>query len=239
MLCVNLSFRWVNLVPIKVNIFAWRVSLDRLPTREFVVGGTFNGRSSRLSLIGLLGSVLFVCRLSLKPCWRVFSTLLGGMSGPFGTATVCPHRESLPKTRLLSETVGTISTVLGPVTAILVAEICFCSSLSEVLVGILTFRGVSFPTKIVIIRVFDVFSLEALYGRRGESVRAFATRYTNDTLQILGLHEDQRISGFVHGLRTRNLVKHLSTDLPFTYKGLMEKTYTWIEAKEVATNGAI
>nr|GEY02207.1 hypothetical protein [Tanacetum cinerariifolium] len=38
---------------------------------------------SRLSLIGLLGSVLFVCRLSLKPCWRVFSTLLGGMSGPF------------------------------------------------------------------------------------------------------------------------------------------------------------
>nr|GEU90362.1 hypothetical protein [Tanacetum cinerariifolium] len=32
---------------------------------------------------------------------------------------------------------------------------------------ILTFREVSFPTKIVIIRVFDVFSLEALYGRRG------------------------------------------------------------------------
>nr|GEY74757.1 RNA-directed DNA polymerase, eukaryota [Tanacetum cinerariifolium] len=76
--------RWVSLVHIKVNIFAWRVSLDRLLTREFVIGGTFNGRRSRLSLIGLLGSVLFVCRLSLKPCWRVFSTLLGGMSGPFG-----------------------------------------------------------------------------------------------------------------------------------------------------------
>ncbi|GKC75637.1 reverse transcriptase domain-containing protein, partial [Tanacetum coccineum] len=49
--------------------------------------------------------------------------------------------------------------------------------------------------------------------REGESVRAFATR-------------------------TRNLVEHLSTDLPSTYKGLMEKTYTWIEAREVATNGA-
>ncbi|GJX59069.1 hypothetical protein Tco_0290459 [Tanacetum coccineum] len=36
----------------------------------------------------------------------------------------------------------------------------------------------------------------------------------------------------------RNLVEHLSTDLPSTYKGLMEKTYTWIEAREVATNGA-
>nr|GEV94286.1 hypothetical protein [Tanacetum cinerariifolium] len=47
--------RWVDLVPIKVNIFAWRISLDLLPTRatwfslanwvrvflkEFVVGGT-------------------------------------------------------------------------------------------------------------------------------------------------------------------------------------------------------
>ncbi|GJS19239.1 reverse transcriptase domain-containing protein [Tanacetum coccineum] len=56
--------------------------------------------------------------------------------------------------------------------------------------------------------------------------------------QILGLHEEQRISGFVHGLKTRSLVEFLSMDLPTTYKGVMEKTYTWIEAKDVATNGA-
>ncbi|GKB59448.1 hypothetical protein Tco_0915634 [Tanacetum coccineum] len=74
--------------------------------------------------------------------------------------------------------------------------------------------------------------------REGESTRAFITRYRDDTLQILGLHEEQRISGFVHGLRTRSLVEHLSTDLPSTYKGLMEKTYTWVKAREVATNGA-
>ncbi|GKA88063.1 reverse transcriptase domain-containing protein [Tanacetum coccineum] len=73
--------------------------------------------------------------------------------------------------------------------------------------------------------------------REGKSSRAFITKYTNDTLQVLGLHEEQRISRFVHGLRTRSLVEHLSTDLPSTYKGLMEKTYTWIEAREVATNG--
>nr|GEU55501.1 reverse transcriptase domain-containing protein [Tanacetum cinerariifolium] len=36
---------------------------------------------------------------------------------------------------------------------------------------------------------------------------------------------------------TRSLVERLSTDLPLTYKGLMEKTYTWVEEKEVATNG--
>ncbi|GKD59275.1 hypothetical protein Tco_1296784 [Tanacetum coccineum] len=73
--------------------------------------------------------------------------------------------------------------------------------------------------------------------REGESTKAFVTRYTNDTLQILGLHKERLISGFLHGLRTRSLVEHLSTDLLYTYKGLMEKTYTWIEARKVATNG--
>ncbi|GKC40427.1 hypothetical protein Tco_1052811 [Tanacetum coccineum] len=71
----------------------------------------------------------------------------------------------------------------------------------------------------------------------GEMVKKQAT-YTDDTLQILGLHVEQRISSFVHGLKTRSLVEFLSTDLPTTYKSLMEKTYIWIEAKEVATNEA-
>ncbi|GJU90422.1 reverse transcriptase domain-containing protein [Tanacetum coccineum] len=75
--------------------------------------------------------------------------------------------------------------------------------------------------------------------REGESTRDFTTRYTDDTLQILGLHEDKLISGFVHGLRTRNLVEFLSIDLPSTYKCLMEKTCTWIEASEVTTNGTL
>ncbi|GKB42924.1 hypothetical protein Tco_0887866 [Tanacetum coccineum] len=72
--------------------------------------------------------------------------------------------------------------------------------------------------------------------REGESTRAFVTRYTDDTLQILRLHEEPRFYGFVHGLKTRSLVEFLSTDLLTTYKGLMEKTYTWIEVREVATN---
>ncbi|GJW91150.1 hypothetical protein Tco_0168703 [Tanacetum coccineum] len=55
--------------------------------------------------------------------------------------------------------------------------------------------------------------------------------------QKTGLHEEQRISAFVHGLRIRSLVEHLSTDLPSTYKCLKKKTYRWVEAREVATNG--
>nr|GEY04853.1 hypothetical protein [Tanacetum cinerariifolium] len=41
----------------------------------------------------------------------------------------------------------------------------------------------------------------------------------------------------IKSLGTRSLVELLSTDLPTTYKGLIEKTYTCIKAKEVATNG--
>ncbi|GKB39290.1 hypothetical protein Tco_0884232 [Tanacetum coccineum] len=74
--------------------------------------------------------------------------------------------------------------------------------------------------------------------REGKRTRAVITRYTYDTLKILGLHEEQRILGFVHGLRKRSLVEHLSTDLPSTYKGLVEKIYTWVEARDVATNDA-
>ncbi|GKF84931.1 RNA-directed DNA polymerase, eukaryota [Tanacetum coccineum] len=30
---MGVSTRWVNVIPIKINIFAWRMSLDKLPTR--------------------------------------------------------------------------------------------------------------------------------------------------------------------------------------------------------------
>nr|GEY15027.1 hypothetical protein [Tanacetum cinerariifolium] len=72
--------------------------------------------------------------------------------------------------------------------------------------------------------------------REGESTQTFIIRFIDDTLQILGLHEEKRFLSFIHGLRTRSLVKHLSTDLSSTYKGLMEKTYTWVEARESPQN---
>nr|GEU31902.1 reverse transcriptase domain-containing protein [Tanacetum cinerariifolium] len=93
-------------------------------------------------------------------------------------------------------------------------------------------------------------SLTSVYGGQALSNNVGGNLPPNDTflshnaqpfipanLNILGLHEDQRIFGFIHGLRTKSLVEHLSMNLPLTYKGLMEKTYTWVEAREVPTNG--
>ncbi|GJX91687.1 hypothetical protein Tco_0345013 [Tanacetum coccineum] len=50
--------------------------------------------------------------------------------------------------------------------------------------------------------------------------------------------DGESTKAFVTQLKTRSLVEFLSTDLPTTYKGLMEKTYTWIDEKEIATNEA-
>ncbi|GJT99769.1 reverse transcriptase domain-containing protein [Tanacetum coccineum] len=38
-------------------------------------------------------------------------------------------------------------------------------------------------------------------------------------------------------LAVHNIKQRENENLPLTYKGLMEKTYTWVEAREVATNG--
>nr|GEV28442.1 integrase, catalytic region, zinc finger, CCHC-type, peptidase aspartic, catalytic [Tanacetum cinerariifolium] len=71
-------------------------------------------------------------RIIVDHFYHVFILIYSLSLSYFISATVCHYRESLPKTRLLSQTAITISTVLGPVTAILVAGICFCSSVSEV-----------------------------------------------------------------------------------------------------------
>ncbi|GKB56616.1 hypothetical protein Tco_0912802 [Tanacetum coccineum] len=57
---------------------------------------------------------------------------------------------------------------------------------------------------------------------------------THVTVHNIKQREGESTRAFV----TRSLVEFLSTDLPTTYKGLMEKTYTSIEARDVATNGA-
>ncbi|GJW83696.1 hypothetical protein Tco_0156841 [Tanacetum coccineum] len=60
-----------------------------------------------------------------------------------------------------------------------------------------------------------------------------STEYTPTHYSKHKQREGESIGAFV----TRSLLEFLSTKLSTGYKGLMEKTYTWIEAIEVATNG--
>nr|GEU90915.1 hypothetical protein [Tanacetum cinerariifolium] len=84
-----------------------------------------------------------------------------------------------------------------------------------------------------------LFKVHDIKQREGEITRDFVTRYTDNTFQIFGLHEEHRIFGFIHVLKTKSLVDFLSTDLPTTYKGSMEMTYTSIEAREALNEEAV
>nr|GEX26007.1 RNA-directed DNA polymerase, eukaryota [Tanacetum cinerariifolium] len=52
--------RWVKYIPININVFVWRVWLDRLSTRRFVVGEIWIGTTYFPLQIGLLGFLLYV-----------------------------------------------------------------------------------------------------------------------------------------------------------------------------------
>nr|GEV16750.1 RNA-directed DNA polymerase, eukaryota [Tanacetum cinerariifolium] len=120
----SIDTRWVKYILIKINVFAWRVWLDRLSTRVnlfrrelfwsllyarcavcfqktyimlffvvillrlyfagYVVGGNWIDMPYFLSLIGMLGSLLFACWLVSSSRWKVFFTQLGGISGLTG-----------------------------------------------------------------------------------------------------------------------------------------------------------
>nr|GFA26576.1 putative reverse transcriptase domain-containing protein [Tanacetum cinerariifolium] len=73
--------------------------------------------------------------------------------------------------------------------------------------------------------------------REDESVRAFVTWNTNETAQITRLNKDQRIAGFVHGVKIKYLVKFVFTELPKSYDGLLEKAYCFLQAEEIASEG--
>ncbi|GJW45622.1 hypothetical protein Tco_0077268 [Tanacetum coccineum] len=76
-----------------------------------------------------------------------------------------------------------------------------------------------------------------------DSKRRFRTHFKQQKKQnkthlaITRLNEDQRIAGFVHEVKIKSLVKFISTELPESYDGLMEKIYSWLQAEETAYDG--
>ncbi|XP_071714431.1 uncharacterized protein [Rutidosis leptorrhynchoides] len=65
-----------------------------------------------------------------------------------------------------------------------------------------------------------------------EGTKVFLGRYTDETQQITGLPETQRISGLFYGCKARALVEHLTLDLPDSYEVLIDEAYVWLDAKE-------
>nr|GEX48982.1 RNA-directed DNA polymerase, eukaryota [Tanacetum cinerariifolium] len=82
----NEATRWVRYVPIKMfNTFSLDATWLNLSSKEFFVGGISIGLMFRRLSIGILGSLLFGCRVSLNLCWKEFLSRLGGLFGLSGT----------------------------------------------------------------------------------------------------------------------------------------------------------
>ncbi|GJR84433.1 RNA-directed DNA polymerase, eukaryota [Tanacetum coccineum] len=84
------STRWVKCVPIKINVFAWKIFLDRLPTRlnlyrrGVVITSVECPNCDLLSVLiptGSSGSKLFEWVQKRKTFWKGSFTLLGGAFG--------------------------------------------------------------------------------------------------------------------------------------------------------------
>nr|GEY45504.1 RNA-directed DNA polymerase, eukaryota [Tanacetum cinerariifolium] len=90
--------RWVKQIPIKVNVLAWKISMDRLPTRVnlhrrgvqillglFVIGGAWFGTLLIHTDLGYLGLICFSFNQVRNRCWKECFTLPGGVSGHIET----------------------------------------------------------------------------------------------------------------------------------------------------------
>ncbi|GKC51007.1 hypothetical protein Tco_1073752 [Tanacetum coccineum] len=85
----EVATRWLPHLPIKLNVFAWRLYLDRLPTKSnlirmgiqslglFVVGGMWCGCHVALTPSGFLGC----CRLKWVPGLKVYLKEFGMFPG--------------------------------------------------------------------------------------------------------------------------------------------------------------
>nr|XP_043615923.1 uncharacterized protein LOC122587824 [Erigeron canadensis] len=68
--------------------------------------------------------------------------------------------------------------------------------------------------------------------RENESLTAFMERYNLESMRILGASETMRVLGFMHGIRSKQLIEKLNTKVPDTVKEMMEVVKAHIRAKE-------
>ncbi|KAD4983228.1 hypothetical protein E3N88_19899 [Mikania micrantha] len=80
----------------------------------------------------------------------------------------------------------------------------------------------------------DPVELHNIKQKGEEDLRAFMERYKLESLSIGGATEQMRVSGFIHGVRPRQLVEDLNRKIPKTMEEAMERTEAFVRGKEAA-----
>lgn len=82
----NVVTRWGNLIPMKVNIFVWRLLLNRLPTRMAIAGKGISISNTCCPICGLFEEdvehLFFLCEVAIK-MWELIFKWLDVQCGNF------------------------------------------------------------------------------------------------------------------------------------------------------------
>ncbi|GJZ51537.1 RNA-directed DNA polymerase, eukaryota [Tanacetum coccineum] len=86
----EVATRWIKSIPIKVNVFAWKLHLDRLPTRLNLVNGGVHVLSTLCPICGVAhedaSHIFFSCEVAMDVSrlicrwWNIFWTHVGSYS---------------------------------------------------------------------------------------------------------------------------------------------------------------
>lgn len=80
----------------------------------------------------------------------------------------------------------------------------------------------------------DPLELHYIMQSEGESLRDYMERYKQESITISDADERQRISGFIHGIRTRQLVKKLGARVPKSLQDAYERCEEYVRGEEAA-----
>lgn len=80
----------------------------------------------------------------------------------------------------------------------------------------------------------DPLQLHYILQEEHETTQAFMDRFKQESLAIADAPEKQRISGFIHGLRPRELVRQLGAKIPITLQETFERCEEYIRGEEAA-----
>jgi hypothetical protein len=67
-----------------------------------------------------------------------------------------------------------------------------------------------------------------------EELRVFMERYKKEGLSIGGATEQMRVSGFIHGVRPRQLIEELNGNIPQSMEEAMDRAEAFLRGKEAA-----
>ncbi|XP_021981508.1 uncharacterized protein LOC110877628 [Helianthus annuus] len=78
----------------------------------------------------------------------------------------------------------------------------------------------------------EITEVHNIQRKDGESLDSFIDRFNQESMQISGVVDQLRISGFCHGVRNNQLVEKLHENLPKTMEVLMERARAFAQGKK-------